>query len=426
MTKRQLYWIVPLLLAAVYGVYQFGFAPIGEGHVNADETEATSTIDPLPVNVQSIEKVDSFIQNRTYVGTVRAKQRSDLGFEVSGRIESILVDEGDKVEKGQLLGFLDTQTLEAQKSATLANLQGANAQLLEMNAGPRKERVEAARSDAIAAKSRSDVANLNLKRRKRLRESAAISEEDYDQALFASRTADSNYESALQRYRELAAGTRQEKILAQKASVAQLESMVKEVEVAIEKSTLTAPFSGTVTRRYLDPGSIAPASTPIIKLVEQNQLEAWIGLPIPIANKLNVGDSRLIMVSGQAIDAKVGAKLQELNSATQTQTVIFGFQPQAASNLLSGQLCEIEIESRKQGAGFWIPTRSLSKGIRGLWSVLIVDKQESGHRVQKRDVEVINTENDRVLVRGTLNDGEQIVIDGLHRIAEGQLVSPKL
>jgi multidrug efflux pump subunit AcrA (membrane-fusion protein) len=57
---------------------------------------------------------------------------------------------------------------------------------------------------------------------------------------------------------------------------------------------------------------------------------------------------------------------------------------------------------------------------------MIVDKQESGHRVQKRDVEVINTENDRVLVRGTLNDGEQIVIDGLHRIAEGQLVSPKL
>ena len=131
-----------------------------------------------------------------------------------------------------------------------------------------------------------EIAQLNSNRRKTLRESGAISIEEFDQAEFAKRTAIANFEAAQQQLAELLAGTRQEKIDAQQSVVKQLEAAVTEIDVMLAKSVLTAPFAGTVTRRYLDPGSIAQPSAPVIKLVEQDHLEAWIGLPVSIASAM--------------------------------------------------------------------------------------------------------------------------------------------
>ena len=55
---------------------------------------------PLPVNVMTVEFVDSIKQSRTFTGTIRAQHRSDLGFELSGKISEVFVDEGDRISTG--------------------------------------------------------------------------------------------------------------------------------------------------------------------------------------------------------------------------------------------------------------------------------------------------------------------------------------
>jgi multidrug resistance efflux pump len=384
----------------------------------------TTTNAPMPVNVERIERVESTVQTRTYTGTIRARRRSDLGFEVNGKITAVLVDEGDYVEQGQILATLDTDRLQAEKAATVASLEQAKSVLAELRAGPRTETINAARATAEAAKSQMEIAQLNLERRETLRQSGAISIEEYDLAEFAKRTSQANFEAAQQQLAELLAGTRLEKIDAQQAIVRQLEAAVRETDVMISKSVLTAPFAGTVTRRYLDPGSVAQASAPVIKLVELERLEAWIGLPVSLANGMQVGDKHSIVIENREYPATVIAKIGELDAATRTRTVLLQLDSETAKEVVSGQLCEMKMASTVPGTGFWIPTSSLSKGVRGLWSVMVVTATGDGYRTQKRDIEILNTDAARVLARGTIEEGDLIIVDGLHRIAEGQAVSP--
>ena len=67
-------------------------------------------------------------------------------------------------------------------------------------------------------------------------------------------------------------------------------------------------------------------------------------------------------------------------------------------------------------------------GERGLWSAYVVtlpaspSAQGAGSRVARRDVEVLHTEGDRVLVRGMLQPGDRVIASGTHRIVPGQVV----
>jgi RND family efflux transporter MFP subunit len=421
-----------IAIICLAGVYYAGslssasttLASDSSGQTNLETASRTDDIRIMPVNVTTAKYVESVKQTRTFTGTIRAKSRSQLGFELSGKIKEVFVDEGDTISLGSPIAELDTETLAAQKNAILARLEQARNVLAELESGPRLQTINAARASRDAARSQSEMAKTNLLRRESLRNSGAISSEEFDRASFGLRTAEANLKAADEQLSELEAGTRQEKIDAQVSLVKQLDASLDEIDVAIRKSTLLAPFNGTITQRHLDPGSIAQASAPVVRLVDEQNLEAWIGLPVTAVAKLEVGDRTKIEIDGQPYQASLIAKIRELDSMTRTQTVVFKLDTTETHAVVSGQLCEIQIENDSQASGFWVPTTSLAKGVRGLWSVMVLKPMmKSGEsRVEKSDVEIIHTESDRVLVRGTLNEGDRIVSDGVHRISVGQIV----
>ena len=428
MTKRQLAMAVPLLLIAMLIVgSQSGWIPSPfDQDLQADQAE-TGPI-ALPVNVTRIYSVNEFQQQRSFTGTVRARNRSELAFEIGGKVKTVGVDEGDQIEKGQEIAVLDTQTLQAQKNAMAASQAQANSLLAELEFGPRQQQIDSVQARVKALQSELNRAKMNLERRQRLWESKAISSEEFDQATFTMTTAQANLDSAKEELDELLAGTRREKIDAQKAVVKQLDASMAELDVMISKSTLVAPFSGTVTRRYLDPGTIAQPSAPVIRLVEQQHLEAWVGFPVSVVSNMKIGDSYQANVNGESFDVTVRAKIPELDPATRTQMVVLEFSEKAASRVVSGQLCEVPISTSVEGSGFWLPTSALSKGVRGLWTVLAVVPGTDGteYRTERRDIEIIKTADDNVLARGTINENDMIVVDGIHRIANGQSVRPNV
>ena len=395
----------------------------GQLNLFAAERNATPSkgeeVRRLPVSVRPAKFVKKIEQPRRYTGTIRARQKASLGFELTGRVAAVLVDEGDVVDKGQTLATLDSQTLEARKSAIVASLEQANAVLDELVAGPRQERIDSMRAQLKEANSDLKLAQLDLDRRINLRGSG-VSEAEYDRALYNQQSASARMNSTKRQLDEMTTGTRPEKIAAQRAAINQLKSSVQEIEIQIEKSSILAPFSGKIVKRMIDPGTIATASIPVMEIVDVNNLEAVIGIPIAAAQHVDVDQPYSIIVGGQNFPARLMAKIQELESSTRTQNLIFQLDDHADGRVIPGQLGQIEIVSEVDVEGFLVPTNSLTNGIRGLWSIMVVDPNNS--RVSRADVQIAYSDESQTLVTGPLNDGDQIIVNGTHRIVEGQFV----
>ena len=408
----------PVLILAILAMTVIGLvATFGTG--NAEESASSSEIRPMPVSAEKMEWVTSINQTRKYTGDIRARQESELGFEFSGRIAEIMVDEGEQVQAGQTLAVLDTRTLQARRDAMIASLNQAIAKMRELEAGPRLQTIAASQASVQEAKSGLQLAELNFERRRKLRESRAISTEEFQRARFDLLAARAVVDSAQKQLDELEAGTRNEQISAQAAAVTQLEATLKEVDVQIEKSSIIAPFGGRIVQRLADPGGMGLPAQPILKLVETDHLEAVVGLPAKIAESLQPDDSVFVNVDETEYTGKVIAKIQQIETATRTQKILIQLSSSATGKVLPGQLCQIEVSSLVEAKGYWIPANALTNGIRGLWSLMIVDENS---RVSRRDVEVIYTDGDRVLVRGTISGNPMVITQGTHRLVEGQSV----
>ena len=73
--------------------------------------------------------------------------------------------------------------------------------------------------------------------------------------------------------------------------------------------------------------------------------------------------------------------------------------------------------------GVWVPALALSEGVRGLWSVYVVVDDGEGASIARKDVEIIHIGNDRMFVRGTLQDGDRVVAAAPFRFVPGQKVN---
>jgi hypothetical protein len=104
------------------------------------------------------------------------------------------------------------------------------------------------------------------------------------------------------------------------------------------------------------------------------------------------------------------------------------------TELVSGQLARVELEQRVPESGFWIPRLALTADHSGLWSCFVVQPYVSGGdenaglrgRAEKQSVEVLHVRDEWVFVRGTLQDGQLLIRDGMHRIVPGQQVEVRI
>jgi HlyD family secretion protein len=210
-------------------------------------------------------------------GTVEATEAS-LGFQVPGRVERIVPAEGDRVNAGDELAWLDRTELEARRAQAAAQLAAARAGLAELEAGARTEELAQAREAARAATERYADAQRDFQRVERLLQGGAVSQEAYDKAKLALDVATSQRDQAAQQLSLVETGPRPERIAAQRAAVAQGEAAVRQVEAALANAVITAPFDAVVTIRDREPGETAGAGAPVLTLMNLN--DRWVRIYI--------------------------------------------------------------------------------------------------------------------------------------------------
>ncbi len=382
---------------------------------------SASVVVALPVTTVTATAPALFEVTREYTGSLKAARSTAAAFLRSGRVVELLVDQGDGVEVDQVVAQLDKRHLLAERRQREAQLNEAVARLDELLAGPRKEQIAAAEAEMRSLRAEQQLQELNAERRKKLAANNAVAVEELDSAAFGLEASNARLAVAEERLRELRTGSRAEHIEAARAAVEQREAALETVTHDLDDCLLRAPFAGTVAERFVDEGAVITAQTPVVRIVEDHRLEAWIGLPTSLAAKLTVGQRLALRCDGQRFEGAVRAVLPEVDLATRTRRVVLHV-PEL-SGLVAGRVVRLEVSEPVSDSGLLLPTTALAGAHRGLWSCFVVASDPSGAtRVERRDLEVLHTSGEYVLVRGALREGESVVAAGTHRLAHGQVV----
>lgn len=338
-----------------------------EGPLVISENPTPLSVDVVVANMQS-----SLALDEKFTGIVQPRRSSALGFSDGGRIAALNVDVGDRVTDGQVLAVLDTRAVRSQ-------LVSAEAQVNEAKA-----------SHALAMNT--------VERQQTLLERGHVSQQRVDEALAQAATADARIEAARARADTL--------------------------RVQIDLATIRAPYPGMITSRNFDEGAIAAQGAPIFQLVETGALEARIGLPAPLAAALEPGDIYTLSTDVGPVDAKLRSVTGIIDAGQRSVTSLFDITD--AASVSAGTVVRLSVSRDVQENGLWLPVSALAEGQRGLWSLYIASPEGDGWVARPGLVEVVQTEGERVFVRGAISDGDRIIVDGLQRVAPGQSVSPRL
>jgi HlyD family secretion protein len=211
-------------------------------------------------------------------GTVEATD-AQLGFEAAGRIDTIVVDEGDRVKAGQELARLDQSELSARRQQATAQLASAQATLNELERGSRTEEVQQGRDQLASSNQRLEDAQRDLDRTKRLFDGGAVSRETLDKAQLAFDVAQSQHDQAAQAFQLLQIGPRPERIDAQRAAVAAAQATVQQINAMLGNAVIRAPFDGVVTVKDREIGETVSPGAPVLTVT--NLDDRWVRIYIP-------------------------------------------------------------------------------------------------------------------------------------------------
>lgn len=274
-------------------------------------------------------------------GTIETTE-VEVGSLVGGRIARVVVNEGDNVQKGQVLVTLEPYQLPAQKAELQAQLTQAQAQLDELIRGPRSQEIAAARAQYREAAARASLmaagareeeitratasrrqaeADLNrakadFQRLQTLFDRKVISAQELDTARNAYEVAQERLVAAQQQEQELRrgnrpqeiaaaqqqakaqleqlrlleAGTRPEEIEAQRGRIAAIEAQIQQLNATQDELQVVSPCHCQVSSMNLKPGQLILASQTLATLVNLNDLWVRVYIPEELFGRIQMGD----------------------------------------------------------------------------------------------------------------------------------------
>jgi RND family efflux transporter MFP subunit len=385
------YTLHVLILAALLG---------GCNSSSSEPEVQTEQLHIASVNAMTLTASDHYMVTREYVGIIQAGQQSNLGFELGGKIAQIFVDVGDKIQEGDPLLVLDTQLLKTSADQLTAQQAQITAQL--------------------------ELVNANLKRQNTLKKKGFSAESEIDNL-------NSQRNALLANYRQVGATL----------AANQLKQ---------EKSTIYAPYGGTISARYISKGDVVNTGAPTLKLLASNRKEAHVGIPAKQLLRINQLSQPSVRNTENSANIKMntdGKKQWILRIGDKEYTTTL-LNPGASVNLnsrsitlrfelpdsvsaIDGELAYLQFDDKHDENGYWVPLSAMTDGLRGVWNVYVLSEKSINEnttlegskktlRVERRSVQVLYANGKQAYISGAINAGEKLVSDGLHRLVPGQTV----
>ena len=242
-------------------------------------------------------------------GNVDVREVS-LAFRQSDRILEMLAEEGDRVQKGQVLARLDTQELKLQLQRLNAEIAAQQSTVDKLHNGTRPEEIRQAEGNLRQAQAAAEHAAGVYQRKRDIYTSiAGISQQELDNAyhdMEAKQATMSVAEAALQ---EAKAGPRQEDIAGAEAGLQALRNEQLRYIYLLSQYELQAPDDGVIRSRLLEAGDMASPSKPVFKLSLPGKKGVRAYVPETELGRVYEGQQARVYIDslpGKAIDGQVG------------------------------------------------------------------------------------------------------------------------
>jgi HlyD family secretion protein len=281
----------------------------------------------------------------------------DVSAKLAGRIQDILVSEGDFVAVGQILAHMQVETLEAQHDEAAARLQQSITAVASATAqvAMRESEKKAVLALVAQRESESDAARRRLSRSETLtREGAASAQElDDDRARLGSSQAAVAAAKAQVDAAQSAIVAARTQVVSARSAITAVEATVTRIEADINDSALTAPRDGRVQYRIAQPGEVLAAGGKVLNLVDLADVYMTFFVPEATAGQLALGSEVHIILDAApqyVIPSKVSFVAstaqftpKTVETASERQKLMFRVKAQIDRELLQKHLKLVKI-----------------------------------------------------------------------------------
>lgn len=349
-----------LTVAVVFSVLLLSGCGVGD---NADAAVSDRSA-AVPVRAAEVT-ASAVAEPLRFAGSVRARNRASLTFQVGGVLRSRQVEIGQHVETGEVLAALYNPELVPARDA-------ARARLNELQAQAEQARREQQRGEQLFQR-------------------GVLSTQELEQ------------QSA-----RLAALT---------AGVGSARATLKQTEQMSAESQLRAPFSGRVEALLVEPGEFVAPGQAVMRLASSNGLEVEVSVPAHLTGDLLVGQTLPVWSSLTGRQAE--GRLLELGQGASQAGVLYPMVISLLSaDFRSGDAVEVGVQ-RNMGDALRVPLAAVMRSADGL---AVFRVTEEG-RVRRVAVTVSAMQGEQAILGASpLQQGDQVVYAGLTRLADGDAV----
>lgn len=239
-------------------------------------------------------------------GSVDIRQ-VDLAFRVEGRLDKLLVEEGDRVAAGQVVAVMDKAYLDDAVRIAEARVAGAQANLAKLEAGNRPQEIAQARADVARTEAAFANAKATYQRRAGIPVDSVVSRQALDNARAEMMQAEAQLNRARQTLALQEKGFRSEDIAVAKAQVQAEQGTLDLMRRRLGDAELTAPAAGTVMTRVREPGSMVPPGATVLTLAltQPMQVRTWVAEP-SLGRVVPGTRAEIVTDGGRAYHGQVG------------------------------------------------------------------------------------------------------------------------
>jgi HlyD family secretion protein len=346
-------------------------------------------------------------------GTIKAQVGAQVkvGARVSGRVEKLLVSIGQEVSAGQVVAIIEHKDLKARLEQALAELDAAKARLQRVQATGPKE-VARAQAEVREDQAIGELAAINLKRQKDMRQSDLVAEQAFDQARERNLVALAQLAASQARLAQVRASFEQDRKVS-RAEVASAQAKTVTAGVNLDYATLRAPIGGVVSTVSTQEGETVAASLnspTFITIVDLSRLQ--------VDNFVDETDIGLVKMGQNAtfvVDAYLNkifkGKVKAIHPSAQIvdDVVYYDVVIEILGNyrhLLKPEMtATVSIVTGQRENVLTVPAEAVRrKGGRGL-----VYLQENG-KVEALPVQLGWSEGGRVEVKSGLKEGQVVIV----------------
>ncbi len=202
-----------------------------------------------------------------------------VGAKIGGQITELPVEEGDFVEKGQVVARIESTDLQIQLEGAQAAVERSQALLEDLKRGLRPEEIEQFEKIVELKEANLERASIDYDRKSRLAEQKAVPIHEADIARTVMDAAQKDLETSQEQVRIAKLGSREDQITAARWALRQAGTQVSQLQKKISDTEVISPISGRVSVKNKEQGEIAAPGATIVTLVDLDR--PWVRVFVP-------------------------------------------------------------------------------------------------------------------------------------------------